>query len=83
MVWDGGSEPLVVPTRWALLGVALGGACNLNLNKNDKILKYIYHRRKKWPATGPIYRVAYIYRVEPERCVSSDPMRSHLLNRVK
>ena len=26
MVWDGGSEPLVVPTRWALLGVALGGA---------------------------------------------------------
>ena len=26
MVWDGGSEPLVVQTRWALLGVALGGA---------------------------------------------------------
>ena len=26
MVWDGGLEPLVVPTRWALLGVALGGA---------------------------------------------------------
>ena len=26
MVWDGGSEPPVVPTRWALLGVALGGA---------------------------------------------------------
>ena len=26
MVWDRGSEPLVVPTRWALLGVALGGA---------------------------------------------------------
>ena len=26
MVWDGGSKPLVVPTRWALLGVALGGA---------------------------------------------------------
>ena len=26
MVWDGGSNPLVVPTRWALLGVALGGA---------------------------------------------------------
>ena len=26
MVWDGGSEPLIVPTRWALLGVALGGA---------------------------------------------------------
>ena len=26
MVWDGGSEPLVVPTRWALLGAALGGA---------------------------------------------------------
>ena len=25
MVWDRGSEPLVVPTRWALLGVALGG----------------------------------------------------------
>ena len=24
--WDGGSEPPVVPTRWALLGVALGGA---------------------------------------------------------
>ena len=26
MVWDGGSKPLVVPTRWDLLGVALGGA---------------------------------------------------------
>ena len=26
MVWDGGSKPLVVPTRWALLGVALVGA---------------------------------------------------------
>ena len=26
MVWDGGSEPLVVPTRWTLLGVTLGGA---------------------------------------------------------
>ena len=26
MVRDGGSEPLVVPTRRALLGVALGGA---------------------------------------------------------
>ena len=26
MVWDGGLEPLVVPTRWALLGVALGKA---------------------------------------------------------
>ena len=26
MVWDGGSKPLVVPTRWALLRVALGGA---------------------------------------------------------
>ena len=26
MVWDGGSEPLVVPTRWALLGVALSRA---------------------------------------------------------
>ena len=26
MVWDGGSKPLVVPTRWALLGVALSGA---------------------------------------------------------
>ena len=26
MVWDGGLEPPVVPTRWALLGVALGGA---------------------------------------------------------
>ena len=26
MVWDGGSKPLVVPTRWALIGVALGGA---------------------------------------------------------
>ena len=26
MVWGGGLEPLVVPTRWALLGVALGGA---------------------------------------------------------
>ena len=26
MVWDGGSEPLVVPTRWALLGVTLGRA---------------------------------------------------------
>ena len=26
MVWDRGSEPLVVPTRWALLRVALGGA---------------------------------------------------------
>ena len=26
MVWDGGSKPLVVPTRWALLKVALGGA---------------------------------------------------------
>ena len=26
MVWDGGSKPLVVLTRWALLGVALGGA---------------------------------------------------------
>ena len=26
MVWDGGSKPLVVPTRWSLLGVALGGA---------------------------------------------------------
>ena len=26
MVWDGGSEPFVVPTSWALLGVALGGA---------------------------------------------------------
>ena len=26
MVWDGGSKPLVVPKRWALLGVALGGA---------------------------------------------------------
>ena len=26
MVWDRGLEPLVVPTRWALLGVALGGA---------------------------------------------------------
>ena len=25
MVWDRGLEPLVVPTRWALLGVALGG----------------------------------------------------------
>ena len=25
MVWDGGSEPLVVPTRWDFLGVALGG----------------------------------------------------------
>ena len=26
MVWDGGSKPLVVPTRWALLEVTLGGA---------------------------------------------------------
>ena len=26
MVWDRGSEPLVFPTRWDLLGVALGGA---------------------------------------------------------
>ena len=26
MVWDGGLEPLVVPTRWALLRVALGRA---------------------------------------------------------
>ena len=26
MVWEGESEPPVVPTRWALLGVALGGA---------------------------------------------------------
>ena len=26
MVWYGGSKPLVVPTRWDLLGVALGGA---------------------------------------------------------
>ena len=26
MVWDGGLEPRVVLTRWALLGVALGGA---------------------------------------------------------
>ena len=26
MVWDGGSKPLVVPTRWALLGFTLGGA---------------------------------------------------------
>ena len=26
VVWDGGSEPPVVPTRWALLEVALGGA---------------------------------------------------------
>ena len=26
MVWDVGLEPLVVPKRWALLGVALGGA---------------------------------------------------------
>ena len=26
MVWDGESEPPVVPTRWALLRVALGGA---------------------------------------------------------
>ena len=26
MAWDRGSEPLVVPTRWALLMVALGGA---------------------------------------------------------
>ena len=26
MVWDGRLEPLVVPTRRALLGVALGGA---------------------------------------------------------
>ena len=26
MVWDGGSEPLVVPARRALLGVSLGGA---------------------------------------------------------
>ena len=26
MVWNGGSKPLVFPTRWALLGVALGGA---------------------------------------------------------
>ena len=25
MVWDGGLEPLVVLTRWAPLGVALGG----------------------------------------------------------
>ena len=26
VVWDGGSDPPVVPTRWALLGVSLGGA---------------------------------------------------------
>ena len=26
MVWDGESEPPVVPTIWALLGVSLGGA---------------------------------------------------------
>ena len=26
MVWDRGLETLVVPTRWDLLGVALGGA---------------------------------------------------------
>ena len=26
MVWDGRSKPLVVPTRWALIRVALGGA---------------------------------------------------------
>ena len=26
MVWYGGLEPLIVPTRWALLGVSLGGA---------------------------------------------------------
>ena len=26
MVWDGGSKPLVVPTSWVLLGVALGEA---------------------------------------------------------
>ena len=26
MVWDGGLKPLEVLTRWALLGVALGGA---------------------------------------------------------
>ena len=26
MVWDGESEPPVVLTRWALLGVTLGGA---------------------------------------------------------
>ena len=26
MVWDGGSKPLVVLTRWALLRVALSGA---------------------------------------------------------
>ena len=25
MVWDGGSDPLVVPTRWALLGVSPDG----------------------------------------------------------
>ena len=26
MVWDRGFEPPVVPARWDLLGVALGGA---------------------------------------------------------
>ena len=26
MVWDGGSDTLVVPKRWALIRVALGGA---------------------------------------------------------
>ena len=26
VVWDEGSDPPVVPTRWDLLGVALGGA---------------------------------------------------------
>ena len=42
MVRDGGSEPLVVPTRWSLLGVVLCGApvwpCDIGVGFTDRIV---------------------------------------------
>ena len=52
MVWDGGSEPLVVPTRWDLLRVALGRApvwpCGTGVGFTESI-------------SGRRLRVTYIY----------------------
>ena len=42
MVWDVGLEPLVVPTRWALLRVALGRApvwtCGAGVGFTERIV---------------------------------------------
>ena len=46
MVWDGGLEPLVVLTRWALLGVALSRApvwlCGAGVGFTERSVRKAY-----------------------------------------